>query len=139
MHGGCLAVWLLFLSYFRLCSALPLYKNSGMRSPHSKASTIPKRAHKGMTSDVTHDILQKSHAGEKPWSTVTRNSAIPQNFWQVKFKLRKTFIFSVPTIILISKKNMLLLQLWRENFHRNNFPCYNRTTAPYLNLYIKIL
>jgi hypothetical protein len=73
-----------------------------MRSPHSKASTIPKRALKGITSDVTHDILWKSDTGEKPWSTVTRNSPIPQNFWQVKFKLRKKFILSAPTIITIT-------------------------------------
>jgi hypothetical protein len=60
-----------------------------MRSPHSKTSTIPKRAYKGMISDVTLDILQKSDTGEKPWYTVTKNSPILQNFWQVKFKLRK--------------------------------------------------
>jgi hypothetical protein len=96
-----------------------------MRSPHSKASTIPNRRHKGMISDVTLDILQKSDTGEKPWSTVTKTSPIPQNFWQVEFKLKKKVIFSLPTIILISKKNMLLLQLWRENIHRKNSPCTN--------------
>jgi hypothetical protein len=89
MQAGCLAVWLLLD-----CAV----QYPGMRSPHSKASTIPKRAHKGLTSDVTLDILWKSDIGEKPWSTVTKNSPIPQNFWQVRFKLKKKLLSLYPPL-----------------------------------------